>query len=431
MSRAVIEQLAWKRIASYRGWTMVFVAFACMVFVFASSTSTMPLLYGPVIDEFGWSRTQTTLMFTYKKLASAFVALVLIGPLCAWFGLRRVTLGACAVSGLAMVSFLWVDSLWSYYAAGVVLGLGVTTTFVTVSILVGRWFMANHGLAIGVTLAGGSVGGFVAPLAYAGLEGVLGWRGAFAALSLGIWAIAIPLYFAKAKDDPSGDDTLVERMEPSPRSDDATAGAGFGTELRKPAFWLVALTLLLIAAVDAGLMQHTPLLLERDAGMTKGLVAAALSAMIGLGVAAKAGAGWVYDRYSLGGLKVFCVLLAVSVALALVVSSAEMLALFVVVRGIVHSALMLAPAIVARLCYEPRFGHLVLPAFAGVSALGTALGPTVPAALYDGSGTYTTAFLIYIGACGVAVLALSAVPVRRAARYGVARPMPRSSAGVG
>lgn len=409
MGLAVLDQLQWRRRPAYYGWTIVFVTALCMACVFASSTATLPLIYGPVIEEFGWSRTQTTLMFTSKKLVSAGIALCLVGPLYEWFGLRRVTIAAFVVSGAAMPAFLWVDSLWSYYAAGIVLGMGVTTAFVAANVLVSRWFTRNQGFAVGAMLAGTSVGGLIAPLVYNWLEPAFGWRGAFAMLSLGIWLVALPLYIAKAKEQPDPDEALFE--QPVGHSPDAANSSEYGlrANLRRPRFWLIALSLLLLAGTDAGLMQHMALFLEYDADLSSSATAAALSAAIGLGVVAKIGAGWVFDRYSMNGVVMWCLLVALSVALALMISHPITILLFVVVRGVAHGGLMLAPAVIARHCYPPRVMHLTLPTLMGMWALGTAAGPLLPATLYDWQGSYSTAFMIFIGFGIVAALALTRV----------------------
>jgi MFS family permease len=412
MGLAVSERLHLKGTYAYPGWTIVLVAFVCMALVFASSTAAMPLLYGPIIEEFGWSRTQATLMFTYKNIASAVAALFFVGPLCGRFGLRRVTIGAFVTTGLAMVSFLWVNSIWSYYAAGVALGIGVATAFIAAKVLVSRWFIRNQGLALGVTLAGTSVGGMIAPLLYVMLDENVGWRLAFAALSLGIWCIALPLYLAKAKEDPSEEDLLLETrtdLAMARGADDGVPDESFRALLLTPMFWLIAVSLFLIAGADAGLMQHTILFLEHDAGLSTSIAAAALSGALGLGVIAKIGAGWVYDRYSLRGISIWYVLLGISVALVFSVSGVLTLALFACVRGIAHGGLMLGPAVIAKHCYGPRLMHMTVSVFMGVWALGAALGPVIPALFYDMQGTYKNGFALLIGLCFIAALALTRV----------------------
>lgn len=409
-----------RQAAAYKGWGTVFVSFVCIALVFASSTAAMPLIYGPVIDEFGWSRTKATLVFTYKNAASAMTALCLVGPMCERFGLRRVTVGAFVTTATAMVSFLWVSSIWGYYLAGIALGAGVSATFVTAKILVSRWFNRNQGLALGMMLAGTSVGGMLAPLAYAWLESALGWRAAFAGLSLGIWAIALPLYLAKADENPTAADLRLEpgfrhHFRPRAAPEHASLRAHVGGMIAQPAFWLIVSSLLLVAAADAGVMQHTALFLERDVGLTTSAAAAALSGIFALGLVAKIGAGSFYDRYSLKGISVWYILLALSIALAFSVTGALTLIVFAAMRGIAHGGLMPEPAIIAKHCYGPHLLHMTISMFIGIWALGAAFGPVLLSLLYDAQGTYRNGFLLLIVFSVIAAIMLSRV---RAAHHG-------------
>ena len=45
-------------------WWVVFAAFLCIVFIFGVPTMVMPVIYSPIIDEFGWTWTQVTLVAT-------------------------------------------------------------------------------------------------------------------------------------------------------------------------------------------------------------------------------------------------------------------------------------------------------------------------------------------------------------------------------
>lgn len=73
----------------YRGWNVVAIGFAIFFFAYSGS-STLPLVYAPVIAEFGWSRVQATMIYAYASGASALMAIFLIGPLVARFGLKPV-----------------------------------------------------------------------------------------------------------------------------------------------------------------------------------------------------------------------------------------------------------------------------------------------------------------------------------------------------
>src|SRR5690606_5417958 len=130
------------------------VGFVCVALAFGASTAAMPLMYDQVMSEFGWTRTQATMIFLYKNVASAFMALFVIAPMYMRFGLRPVMVGSLILTGLGMVSFLWIGSIGTYYGAGFVLGLGVASVLVSTKVLISRWFIRRQGLAIGIVLTG-------------------------------------------------------------------------------------------------------------------------------------------------------------------------------------------------------------------------------------------------------------------------------------
>src|SRR5262249_8110507 len=60
--------------------------------------------------------------------------------------------------------------------------------------LVANWFVRRRGIALGVTVAGATIGGAIAPVVAANLIEGLGWRHALLALGLGMAAIAAPVF---------------------------------------------------------------------------------------------------------------------------------------------------------------------------------------------------------------------------------------------
>lgn len=392
--------------AGYDGWNMVAVGFVCIALSFGASTATMPLVYGAVMDELGWTRTQTTLLFTFKNGASATMALFLVSPLLVRFGLRVLTTGALVITATGMVAFLAVRSLTTYYAAGVLLGAGVSTIMIAINVLVSRWFMRNQGLAIGVTLAGTSAGGIVFPLVGAELIEILGWRGALAALSVTIWGVALPLYLWKAREEPAEGDLLEER-----EADTRTAGAVEdygrpGSPLRAPTFWVVAACLMTVAAADAGVFQHSALIIQREAGLGAELAARSLAAMFGLGVLAKIGAGRLYDAWSVRGAAGWYLLLGLSITVTLALGGLVTLVLFTALRGIAHGGLVPQAAVLAKHCYGARHMDVTLPVLTGCWAIGAGIGPVVLAAFYDATGHYRHGLWLYAGLSVVAAVLL-------------------------
>jgi MFS transporter, OFA family, oxalate/formate antiporter len=404
-----VGSIPWRERIAYPGWSMVFIAFICVFFAFSAPVVTMPLIYSKVMEEFHWTRTQVTLIFTYKYVASSLVAMFVIGPLIDRWGLRVAMVVSCLATAIGMTSFLWIDSLTSYYVAGFLFGLGGTTLLIPIKLLVSRWFNRNLGLAVGMAVIGTSVGGAVFPLLGNVLIERLGWRLAFASLSLGIWLIALPLYLWKARENPTVEEVRPEAAHPDAarveRMKAAELDTSFAAILWTPMFWCICIGLFIVGAIDSGMLQHAILFL-RGVGLSSAAAAANLAGTFALGVGAKIIAGRVYDVYSIRGVQFWYFLLAVSIGTLFAVHGPLTLILCTVVRGIAHGGLISQIPVVAKHCYGTRFLTRVLSVFTAFFGFGSALGPLVLSVIYDRSHSYTQGFVVFVVACTIAAILL-------------------------
>ena len=88
-------------------WWIVVAGFLSIVFTFGVPTMVMPVIYSPIIDEFGWTRAQVTFVATLKFGAGAVFG-IFFGALIDRFSIRRVVTIASITSAVAMASFLLV-----------------------------------------------------------------------------------------------------------------------------------------------------------------------------------------------------------------------------------------------------------------------------------------------------------------------------------
>jgi OFA family oxalate/formate antiporter-like MFS transporter len=404
----------------YRGWWMVALGFLCIAFASSAAPATLPLIYGEVMKEFGWTRTEATMIFTYKQVASSAIALFLVGPMIERFSLRFVMIFLCVCTALGMASFLWIDGLWSYYLSGFLFGMGGTTIVIPIKLLVSRWFNRNQGLAVGMVMLGMSVGGIIFPVAGNYLIDAIGWRAAFASLSLGIWLLALPLYIWKANDKPTPADLLREAAAASPdpaateRLRAADLDMGFWDVLRTPMFWLIAVGLFFVGLVDAGMIQHTILYMKEEAGLSTQVAAWALSSTFVVGVAAKLVAGKTFDLLSIRGIQIWYLLLAVAIGMVFLVQDFTTAMIFSVVRGIAHGGLVVETAVIAKHCYGPKLLNRTMPVMTGFYGFGAALGPLILSVMHDSTGSYSAGFALFAVLSLVsAVLLLGVRPIYR------------------
>ena len=59
-----------------KSWRTLASAFVCLLFAFSGPAFSLPFLYGPILEEFGWSREEVTLLASAKYAAGAVAAVV-------------------------------------------------------------------------------------------------------------------------------------------------------------------------------------------------------------------------------------------------------------------------------------------------------------------------------------------------------------------
>jgi MFS family permease len=164
-----------------QNWLVVFTAFICILFAFSGPAFSLPFIFRSVIEEFGWTREQVTLLASVKYATGAIVAIT-VGTIIDFTGVKRTLITVSICGGLALVSFLWTSNLFAYYAAGFFLGVAATGTIVAMKLLVSRTFHAAQGTAMGIALVGASAGAIIVPLIISGLIESFGWRIAIASI---------------------------------------------------------------------------------------------------------------------------------------------------------------------------------------------------------------------------------------------------------
>jgi len=381
-------------------WWIVFAAFLCLLFMFAIPTFMIPVLYSPIIDEFGWSRTQVTLFATVKFTAGAAVG-VMFGFLLDRLSIRKIVLASGALSGMAMIAFLGIDSLVKFYAVGLALGIGAIGIMVSMKVLVSRSFHERQGLAIGMALLGTSVGGALIRAITPSLAASFGWRGAVAVMSGGIWFIALPLFFWIVKDE--------EQPDTAPQ---AASAVDMSAVLRNRSFWLLGLAVVLIGFADQAMSQHFVLYLDKDVGL--GLAAAAGAASIAslLSIGGKVGFGWLYDKLSVRGVMICYMLMAIAALIAIPVEGALLLGALVLTRGFAHGGAIVDIPVMSKHCFGPKLLGRTIGLLTACVTLGFAAGPPIVGYLYDTQGTYRYAFMMLAAmavAAGLVILAVQPV----------------------
>jgi predicted MFS family arabinose efflux permease len=377
-----------------QNWRVLAVAFMCLLFAFSAPAFSLPFLFRSVIEEFGWTREQATLLASAKYGTGAIFSIV-AGRFIDVIGVRKVLISVSALGALAMVSFLWTPNLTIYYLSGVLLGIASPGTIVAIKVLISRTFHSSQGTAMGVAMLGTSVGSVIVPIAITFLIGQYGWRVAIAMMSLGVWLIALPMMIFFLTDKSfEGSEPAAESVKP------VSAAVTWGPVkalMKRREFWLIALAVFSAAFVDQAFVQHQVLYLEVDLGMTAAFVAAGISAMGLVGIAGRVFVGSIFDKLSSKGVSLMYLVLGASCLLALAAFNPYIFAAFVVFRAVGHAAVLLDTTVLTKHTFGLANIGILFGVYTAVVNIGFALGPWFMGRMFTVTGSYVTPFMICAG----------------------------------
>jgi MFS family permease len=221
--------------------------------------NTIGFFIGPLNAEFGWTFRDISIGITIFGVLASLLAPV-FGAMADRFGVRPVALASLVAFALAFASFAFTPpSLIGFYALWVVVGLvGIGSTPVTWSRAVNLWFYRNRGLALGITLVGTSLAAMIVPPLTVWAIGEFGWRMAYPIIALLPLLVALPvglLFFR----EPTADERPPELAVAGGA---ALAGLTLREAIGGYRFWVIFLSILLVAFAYGGAHIHLPQMLK-------------------------------------------------------------------------------------------------------------------------------------------------------------------------
>jgi MFS family permease len=378
------------RLAERRAWLVVGSLFATLFFVFGSGYNTGGVFFTPLLQHFGWSRAQVSLLQTTLAL-SAGVVVPLVGWLLDRLEARVVMVTGAGLTGIGFLLASRADAFVPMVVAYALIGVGLgAATLLPVSLVVANWFGAKRGLALGLAMGGTSVGGMVMTLVASRALEHGGWREGYLALALPIFVVVMPLVALTVRTRPPAGtaSTVAEAARTLP-------GLEVKTALRVRSFWLIGLAQFFYSFAASGTNLHA---IPYFMGIGYGAARAALfmSLVLGIAGAGKLVMGLLADR--IGGRRALVlnfVLHACGMVMLLFAANPAVMAAFLGIYGLtVGAPLTLMPLVMADSFGLKRFGSLsgLLGLF---NILGAAAGPVVAGRIFDLTSSYAAAFQIF------------------------------------
>lgn len=386
-----------------QGWVIVASLFLTLLVIFGGGYNTFGVFLPPLVREFHWSREEVSRLQSVLALAGGFSA-PLVGLLLDRVEARLLIVVGALSAGLGFLgashahSFAWLAGCY------LLLGVGMgCATLLPCSLVVANWFEERRGLAMGVTFAGTSLGGMVMTVVASQAIAAGGWRTGYLALALPALVIVGPVVLLTVRTRPPG-----ESPGAAHRRQDDLPGLELRPALRTRSFWMIAIAQFCFSFAAAGAAAHL------------------IAYLIGIGYAATRAAfvmALIFGLTSIGKLAVGVLADRVGGRIALAASFLVAASGFMAVLGAAHVAVLVccvlllgftfgAPLVLVPLVITQSLGLRRFGSIAGLTGLlgtlGAASGPPVAGRIFDVSGSYVHAFLLFFTMTVVGALAATA-----------------------
>ncbi len=395
----------------YYGWWVVAAASGMSFANAATAISILTVFVVPMSQEFGWNRTEVAGATSLGAVLGAGLA-PFTGRAVDRFGARVALVAGGLIVVAGCLYLAGAQALAGFYVAFTAVRIADQGLIqVSAAVTAGKWFARYRGRATGLVMLGNAGGVIVmAPLVQLVIS-AWDWRAAWVMLAgvmLVVGALPALLLVRRQPEDlglrVDGDGT--SSLTTGSEGPSASPDVGLGTIIRTPSFWLILVSLFLVATATSGIGLHlVPHLTQQ--GLSAGAAVAAISVMSISGALAALACGLLAERSSPKLLLVLAYLLgAASMWVLMGADNLPETYLFAVLQGIVGAGInTLAPIL-----WAGYYGRGSLGSIFGVSraaqVVGFAVGPLASAVVYDRTGSYQGAFLALAAVAVVAAILL-------------------------
>ena len=148
----------------FYGWWVVVACFLIAFYVGGAIFYGFTAIFEPIANEFGWSYSQISFAASVRGVEIGLLAPIL-GILADRWGPRKLIFGGIIIIGSALILLSCVTSLSMFYAAFILVAIGIGPCTNTVLIpAVAKWFQRRASIAIGIMICGFGFSGLLVPI---------------------------------------------------------------------------------------------------------------------------------------------------------------------------------------------------------------------------------------------------------------------------
>lgn len=397
-----------------QAWCVVAAMSLTLGILFGSTLSSFGVFTVPLIEAFAASNEQVANIPSFFMLSMT-LAMPVGGWLLDRIGPRLVMVTGAGLAGTGYCLGALSQEINDLVLWVAISGIGVgLSTYVPAIALVLRWVaLPRQGLAVGLVLAGGSLGAIVFPPLLTWVIEQHQWDWAMQLVSALMLLVVVPVLLVLAR---------MPRREQVLESQGTAAGQlsgkSLGSALRLPGYWFwVGMQVLLTFSVLAVFINLVPYLIR--SGYTPVLAASVFSLTSSCALLGHFVSGFINARWDARGILLVANLLGVVGVLALLsMPSGRLgyvaLGVFALGWGATFNLVnQFSPMLMARMVGERHFATL-LGIGSLIAGFGSAFSPTLVGYLLDLSQSYVPALLLCVACMLLALPLIGLLPGRGA-----------------
>jgi MFS transporter, OFA family, oxalate/formate antiporter len=392
------------------GWYIVAVAFLGQIMSLGFQSYVFTVFLKPMTEELHWSRAAFSSAASLGTLLTGVLALFIGGQLDR-HGARGMMIVGGVLAGVAVAALGTVHTLWQFFLLrGVLIVPGqLLISNLVVNVVLAKWFVVHRGRAIAWASTGVSLAGATLTPLTAWLIGQIGWRTTWLVLGLiTVVAVALPAALLVAR--------CPEDFNLSPDGLPEVAVSKFGQAAREsarwtrrqvmatPAMWLLAFAFGLNSlGIWAILLHLVPLLTDAGYTLREATLIYALLAFLAMGI--KIPVGYLIEHLAARWSASICFVCTGGGLLLLLLTSDRS----AVYAGTCLAGLGLGASFpIQETVWADFYGRLTLGVVRSVgmpiSVIFSAAGPFLAGYVYDRTGSYAVALILFAVLYGLAAI---------------------------